>query len=43
VPIMMLMMIVCANVPSWRWVAVLLSKDGRIDGQPPPSIASLQG
>ncbi len=30
VPIMMLMMIVCANVPSWRWVAVLLSKDGRI-------------
>jgi len=24
-------MIVCANVPSWQWVAVLLSKDGRID------------
>jgi AI-2 transport protein TqsA len=34
VPIMMLMMIVCANVPSWRWVAVLLSKDGRIEEQP---------
>jgi len=34
VPIMMLIMIVCANVPSWRWVAVLLSKDGRIDTQP---------
>jgi AI-2 transport protein TqsA len=31
VPIMMLMMIVCANVPSWRWVAILLSKDGRIE------------
>ena len=31
VPIMMLMMIICANVPSWRWVAVLLSKDGRIE------------
>ncbi|MFN0217778.1 MAG: AI-2E family transporter [Hyphomicrobium sp.] len=34
VPIMMLMMIICANVPSWRWVAILLSKDGRIDTQP---------
>jgi AI-2 transport protein TqsA len=33
VPIMMLMMIICANVPSWRWVAILLSKDGRIDPQ----------
>lgn len=31
VPIMMLIMIVCANVPSWRWVAILLSKDGRIE------------
>ena len=30
VPIMMLMMIVCANVPSWRWVAVLMSKDGHV-------------
>jgi AI-2 transport protein TqsA len=34
VPIMMLIMIVCANVPSLRWVAILLSKDGRIDPQP---------
>ena len=34
VPIMMLIMIVCANVPSWRWVAILLSKDGRINAQP---------
>jgi AI-2 transport protein TqsA len=34
VPIMMLIMIICANVPSWRWVAILLSKDGRIDTQP---------
>ena len=34
VPIMMLLMIICANVPSWRWVAILLSKDGRIDAQP---------
>ena len=31
VPIMVLIMIVCANVPSWRWVAILLSKDGRIN------------
>ena len=35
VPIMMLMMIVCANVPSWRWVAILLSKDGRIEAPTP--------
>jgi predicted PurR-regulated permease PerM len=34
VPIMMLIMIICANVPSWRWVAILLSKDGRINTQP---------
>ena len=31
VSIMVLIMIVCANVPSWRWVAILLSKDGRIN------------
>jgi predicted PurR-regulated permease PerM len=31
VPIMVTVMIVCAHVPSWRWVAILLSKDGRID------------
>jgi AI-2 transport protein TqsA len=31
VPIMVLVMIVCAHVPSWRWVAIMLSKDGRID------------
>jgi predicted PurR-regulated permease PerM len=31
VPIMVLIMIVCANVRSWRWVAILLSKDGRIN------------
>jgi AI-2 transport protein TqsA len=30
VPIMVVVMIVCAHVPSWRWVAILLSKDGRI-------------
>jgi AI-2 transport protein TqsA len=34
VPIMVLVMIVCANVPSWRWVALLLSKDGQIDSGP---------
>jgi AI-2 transport protein TqsA len=37
VPIMMLIMIICANVPSWRWVAILLSKDGRIDAKPAES------
>jgi AI-2 transport protein TqsA len=31
VPIMVLVMIVCARIPSWRWVAILLSQDGRID------------
>jgi AI-2 transport protein TqsA len=31
VPIMVLVMIVCAHIPSWRWVAILLSKDGRIE------------
>jgi predicted PurR-regulated permease PerM len=31
VPIIVLVMIVCAHVPSWRWIAILLSKDGRID------------
>ena len=30
VPIMVMVMIVCAHVPSWRWVAILLSKDGQI-------------
>jgi predicted PurR-regulated permease PerM len=30
VPIMVVVMIVCAHVPSWRWVAILLSKDGQI-------------
>jgi AI-2 transport protein TqsA len=30
VPILVVVMIVCAHVPSWRWVAILLSKDGRI-------------
>jgi predicted PurR-regulated permease PerM len=30
VPIMVVTMIVCANVPSWRWASILLSKDGRI-------------
>jgi predicted PurR-regulated permease PerM len=36
VPIMVLVMIVCAHVPSWRWIAVLLSKDGRIEGEAAP-------
>jgi AI-2 transport protein TqsA len=30
VPILVAIMIVCAHVPTWRWVAILLSKDGRI-------------
>ncbi len=30
VPILVVVMIVCAHVPSWRWVAILLSRDGRI-------------
>jgi len=25
-----IIMIVCAHVPKWRWVAVSLSKDGNI-------------
>lgn len=31
VPIMVLVMIICAHIPGWRWVAVLLPKDGNID------------
>ena len=34
VPIMVLVMIVCAHVPGWRWGAVLLSKDGQVEGPP---------
>jgi predicted PurR-regulated permease PerM len=30
VPIIVVVMIVCAHVPSWRWVAVLVSKDGNV-------------
>jgi predicted PurR-regulated permease PerM len=30
VPILVTLLIVCAHIPSWRWVAILLSKDGRI-------------
>ncbi len=30
VPITVMAMIVCSNVPNWRWIAVVLSKDGRI-------------
>jgi len=30
VPITVMIMIVCAYVPSWRWVAVLLSTDGQV-------------
>lgn len=28
VPILVILLIVCAHVPSWRWLAILLSKDG---------------
>ena len=30
VPILVVVMIVCAHVPSWRWVAIVLSKDGHV-------------
>ncbi len=30
VPITVVVMIITANIPSWRWFAILLSKDGRI-------------
>lgn len=30
VPITVMMMIIAAHIPSWRWVAILLSKDGKI-------------
>jgi AI-2 transport protein TqsA len=30
VPILVTIMIVCANVPKWRWVAISLSKDGNV-------------
>lgn len=31
VPLTAAMAIACSKIPSWRWFAVLLSKDGRID------------
>jgi len=31
VPIMALVMIICAHIPGWRWLAVLLSKDGQVE------------
>jgi predicted PurR-regulated permease PerM len=30
VPILVVVMIVCAHVPRWRWIAIMLSKDGDI-------------
>lgn len=30
VPILVIIMIVCANIPEWRWIAISLSKDGNI-------------
>ncbi len=30
VPILVLVTIVCAHIPSWRWIAILLSRDGQI-------------
>ncbi|MFT3730484.1 MAG: AI-2E family transporter [Hyphomicrobium sp.] len=30
VPILVIIMIVCAHVPSWRWIAVALSRDGSV-------------
>jgi predicted PurR-regulated permease PerM len=30
VPILVVIMIVCAHVPRWQWVAIMLSKDGDI-------------
>jgi AI-2 transport protein TqsA len=30
VPILVIIIVVCAHVPKWRWVAVLLSKDGNV-------------
>ena len=38
VPIMVLVMIVCAHVPRWRWAAVLLSKDGTVEGSSSPRV-----
>lgn len=30
VPILVIIMIICANVPGWRWIAISLSRDGEI-------------
>lgn len=30
VPILLVILVVCAHVPSWRWLAILLSQDGQI-------------
>ncbi len=31
IPITVMMMIVAAHIPSWRWVAIMLSRDGNIE------------
>lgn len=30
VPFLVVIIIVCAKIPDWRWVAILLSRDGRV-------------
>ena len=40
VPIMVLVMIICAHVPGWRWIAVLLSEDGNIDAPSGKAVGS---
>lgn len=30
VPIMVAILIVCSNVPSWQWIAIILSEDGKL-------------
>ena len=30
VPILVIIKIVCAHVPSWRWLATWISRDGRL-------------
>ncbi|NNG03489.1 MAG: AI-2E family transporter [Inquilinus sp.] len=38
VPIMVVVMIVCAQVPAWRWVSILLSSDGSLPGEAPEAV-----
>lgn len=37
VPMMVVVMVICAEIPATRWIAILLSSDGQLGQNPPPN------